>query len=141
MLLPCHLHSFRNFGCAPTVAAHLLRPPSPPPPAAVAAFDHLINKFMKLLPRHTRAALEPQNELIFLSCCSFSASSCKQLSPPTSPPAPLPVNIRFSAGFRFVRVPLLLLALTAQFRAPAAAAAPTGFDAAEKFCNCSCAAV
>lgn len=88
MLLPCHLHCFRNFGCAPTVAAHLPRPLSLLPLLLLSAFDHLINKFMKLLPRHTLAALEPQNELIFLSCCSFSASSCKQLSPHSSPLVP-----------------------------------------------------
>lgn len=89
----------------------LLRPPAAPA-AHAAAFDHLINKFMKLLPlRHTRAQAHPVAPILR---CSFSAAS----SCPPLPPA-LPVNIRLSLrrmrhvhASAFVHVPCL----TAQFQ-------------------------
>lgn len=92
----------------------LLRPPAAPA-ARAAAFDHLINKFMKLLPlRHTRAQAHPVAPILR---CSFSAaSSCAPL-----PPA-LPINIRLSLrrmrhvhASAFVHVPRLPC-LIAQFQ-------------------------
>lgn len=99
----------------------LLRPPAAP------AFDHLINKFMKLLPlRHTRAQAHPVAPILR---CSFSAAS----SCPPLPPA-LPVNIRLSLrrmrhvhASAFVHVP----------RLPRPPSPPRAGFGTEKFCNCS----
>lgn len=107
----------------------LLRPPAAPA-AHAAAFDHLINKFMKLLPlRHTRAQAHP---VAPISRCSFSAaSSC----PPSAACLACQYPVKSSPYAACTRIRLCSCALP-NSSIPAPAPPRAGFGT-EKFCNCS----
>lgn len=107
----------------------LLRPPAAPA-AHAAAFDHLINKFMKLLPlRHTRAQAHPVAPILR---CSFSAaSSC----PPSAACLACQYPVKSSPYAACTRIRLCSCALP-NSSIPAPAPPRAGFGT-EKFCNCS----